>query len=127
MSTHFNARATFSDGWWSAEIDVPGKLVFTEAKRLDRLEEMARDAVATALNTSKEEVRVDVHVHVDDETDAAVSQARELSAQAAVAMREAGTLNRQVAHQLKSRGLSARDSGRIMGISPQRISQLLAQ
>ena len=127
MSTHFNARATFSDGWWNAQIEEPRKQVITEAKRLDRLEEMARDAVATALNTSKEEVRVDVHVHVDDETDAAVSQARELSAQAAVAMREAGTLNRHVAHQLKSRGLSARDSARIMGISPQRISQLLAQ
>lgn len=127
MSSHFTARATFSDGWWSAEINVPGKLVFTEAKRLDRLEETALDAVATALNTSKEEVSVAINIHVDDATDAAISRAREMSAHAAEVMREAGTLNRQVAHLLKSRGLSARDSGRIMGISPQRISQLLAE
>lgn len=127
MSTRYTARATYSDGWWSAEIDVPGTLVFTEAKRLDRLEEMARDAVATALNIAKDHVDITVDIHVDEATDAAVRRARELSTKAAHIVREAGMLNRHVAHQLKSQGFSARDSGRIMGLSPQRISQLLAQ
>jgi len=127
MGTEFIARASYSDGWWSAEVEVPGRLVFTEAKRLDRLEEMARDAVATALNTGKRDIEVTVQVHVDDETDAAIDRARQASAQAAEMMREAGSLNRRVAQELKTRGLSARDSGRIMGLSPQRISQLLAQ
>ena len=127
MSTTFVARATFSDGWWSAEVDVPGRLVFTEAKRLDRLEAMVLDAVATALDITKDHIQVVIEIHVDDETDAAISEARAMSAKASETVRQAGALNRQVAHELKSRGLSARDSGRIMGISAQRISQLLAR
>lgn len=127
MTSPYVARATHSDGWWSAEIDVPGMLVFTEARRLDRLEEMARDAVATALNIAKEDVDITVDVHVDSETDAAIKRARELTTQAARIVQEAGTLNRRIARQLKAQGLSARDSGHIMGLSPQRISQLLAK
>lgn len=127
MTSPYVARATHSDGWWSAEIDVPGMLVFTEARRLDRLEEMARDAVATALNIAKEDVNITVDVHVDSETDAAIKRARELTTQAARIVQEAGTLNRRIARQLKAQGLSARDSGHIMGLSPQRISQLLAK
>ncbi len=126
MNASFIARATFCDGWWTAEIDVPGKLVFTEAKRLDRLEDMARDAVATALDTSVDLVAVTVAVHLDDGLDAEIQQARSTSVQAANLIKEAGLLNRQVAQHLKSRGVSARDSGRIMGLSAQRISQLLS-
>lgn len=126
MSNQFTAHATFSDGWWSAEVEVPGRLVFTEAKRLDRLEEMARDAVATALNAAKDGIHIDLNIHVDEETNAAIGQARSVSEQAGDFMRRAGVLNRQAAHLLKSQGISARDSGRIMGLSPQRVSQLLA-
>ena len=126
MNASFIARATFCDGWWTAEIDVPGKLVFTEAKRPDRLEDMARDAVATALDTPADQVQVTVSVHLDDGLDAEIQQARSTSLRAADLIKEAGLLNRKVAQQLKSRGVSARDSGRLMGLSAQRISQLLS-
>lgn len=105
---------------------MPASLVFTEAKRPDRLEEMARDAVAIALNAAKDVIHIDLNIHVDEEIDTATCQAQSIPQQAGYLMRRAGVLDRQAAHLLKSQGISARESNHIMGLSPQWVSQFLA-
>jgi len=43
---------------------------------------------------------------------------------AAEAQREASELKRRLIHELRAEGLSVRDVGTIVGVSPQRVSQL---
>lgn len=119
------AKARRSEGWWAVEIpEVDG--AFTQAKRLDQVSALAADAVAVLEGISPDRVEVEA---VDyDLGDPAmtrdIGEAKKLSRDAQRVAENASTAMRAVVRKLRERGLSVRDVGTILQISPQRVSQL---
>ena len=134
MTTHkalarYRVKAVRSGEWWA--ITVPAlRGVFSQAKRLSRVEATAREAIAMMLDIDEAEVgQIEVEVQIFppeavadllDEVRRSTSIADEAAAAAARARREAVRL-------LSEAGLPMRDIGEILGVSHQRISQILAQ
>ena len=83
---------------------------------------MAQDAIATLLDVPKSEIEIDLHVNEADEVVAEVERARARRADAA--REEQATLIR-AARRLVEQGMTQRDAARLLGLSFQRVHQLL--
>ncbi|RCK68279.1 XRE family transcriptional regulator [Desertihabitans brevis] len=115
------AVARRSGGWWAVEVpEVEG--VFTQARRLDQVPHMVTDAVAALLEVDPSTIQVTLAPHTD--ADDIVAAAREAKAQADAANARASDATRQAVHALLSASLTVRDAGTLLGVSPQRVSQL---
>jgi predicted RNase H-like HicB family nuclease len=110
-------------GWWSVEIPGVNGGIWTQGRTLAEAEMMAHDAIALTLDVPGDAVAVALRVGDLDDALARVREARE--ARAAAAAAEQATLT-EVARKLTERGISQRDAARILGLSHQRVSQLLA-
>jgi hypothetical protein len=121
MST-YNAKAHREGDWWV--IDVEGVGV-TQAKRLDQVEDMARDMVGLMLDVDISTVDVDVAPQVGAELDGLVLSARNAADAARAAQAKATETSRATAERLHAAGYSLRDIGVLTGVSYQRIHQLL--
>lgn len=119
------AKARRSEGWWAVEIPEVGG-AFTQAKRLDQVSGHAADAVAVLEGISPDRVEVEaVDYDLDDPAMTRdIDEAKTLSRDARRAAENASTAMRAVVRKLRERGLSVRDVGTILQISPQRVSQL---
>ncbi|MEW5990843.1 MAG: hypothetical protein AB1736_05785 [Chloroflexota bacterium] len=125
MRRTYTAIAERDGRWWAISVpEVDG--VFSQARRLDRVESSARDAISLRLEVPPESFDVRVVESHDPPTKAVIddiSAARE----AVVALqRETGTRTRDAVMDLHERGYPQRDIGRMIGISHQRVAQLLA-
>lgn len=112
-------------GYWIAEaVDVPGAHTF--AKRLDQIPARIAEAIAAILERdSTERIGIVIDVHLDRELDRAVHEAAEARTAADHAAKTARESSRRVARELISRGVSLRDAGVMLGVTHQRIDQLL--
>lgn len=99
--------------------------VHTQVRRIDQAEDMARDAIAGVLNVAPDSFEVIVVPEMPDTVRAIVDQATAARSQAAKAQDVAGQLTRQAARRLVEEGLTVRDAGVLLGVSHQRIAQLL--
>lgn len=126
MSGPVVVTATRQDGWWSVRADVRDAVVWTQTKRLDQVEDTAREAIALArdvpISTVDVEVEFDIPADLLDLVEGAATMSAVSSHMQALATR----MNHVVAGELRNRDFSVRDIGMIMGVSPQRVSQLLA-
>ena len=121
----FKALCTRSGGWWAISVpDADG--LWTQARRLDQAEQMARDAIAAVLELEEDEVEVQLEVacgdpHLDD----AVETARRLRSEAESVQREASEQMSHTVHLLRDKtDLSMRDIAVLLGVSHQRVGQL---
>lgn len=121
----YTVRCVRSGDWWAITVpQIPG--VHTQARRLDQAEAMARDAVALLTDRPAASFDLVVTPELPGDLAAEVDAARELRETAERAQREATAAARAVAARLVDhQRLSFRDAGRILGLSHQRISQLL--
>ncbi len=110
--------------WWA--IDVPQvRGVHTQARRLDQVEAMARDAVALLRNVSADSFAITVEPHLDEEAERTLAASSEATRRARQSAEEASRLQRQAATTLLTKyRLTVRDTGRLLHVSPQRVSQL---
>lgn len=69
-------------------------------------------------------VAVEVAPQLDEGVAAKVSEARREVAELAERQRRAGALSREAVAALKATGMASRDAAAILGVSPQRVSQL---
>jgi predicted RNase H-like HicB family nuclease len=117
--TTYTAVAARSGDWWA--ISVPElKGVHSQARRLDQVEANAREAIALFLEVPANSFKVQVKPVVPEEVERALAEreaAREADRRA-----EAATWN--AVKFLLRRGFTVRDTGRMLGLSPQRISQI---
>ena len=126
-ATHsYRVEAVRSGDWWSITVpELSG--VFSQAKRLDQVERNAREAIAMMLDIAEVDVgslEVDVTppgtaVEVLKRLEDFVATANEATDAATAARREAAQL-------LREEGLPIRDVGELIGVSHQRVSQILA-
>ncbi|MBA2951620.1 type II toxin-antitoxin system HicB family antitoxin [Streptomyces himalayensis] len=109
--------------WWALEVpDLPG--VFSQAKRLEQADAAAREAIAVMLDVEPDTISVSVEPELSEEERAVLREAAEVrKARAEVEERERRVM--QHAASTLTRSLSQRDAGRILGLSFQRVSQLL--
>jgi predicted RNase H-like HicB family nuclease len=120
--TAYRVRARHVGDWWALEVpDLPG--VFSQAKRLDKAEAAACEAIAVMLDVEPEAVRVEIEPEVPENARAAVRDLEEARrARTEAADREQQAAARAAAALTKE--LSQRDAGRLLGLSFQRVSQL---
>jgi hypothetical protein len=123
--THYIVRAIRTGRMWALEARAHGIGIHSQCKRLDQAEAMAREAIALTLDVPEADVEVEVVVQLDEPTRSRIEQVRAAQAAAAEAQAAAASASRGLVRELASEGYTARDAGRLLGVSPQRISQLL--
>jgi len=125
-SRDYRVEAVRSGNWWA--ITVPGlDGVFSQARRLDQVEARAREAIAMMLDVDEADVgELAVSVTPPDTVADLLRELDVSEAAAASANEQAATLRRQVAQELLDEGFPMRDVGRLIGVSHQRVSQILA-
>lgn len=120
----YTAVCERAERWWAIRIEeLPG--VFTQVRRLDQAEAMARDAIAQMLAVPGEEFEVDVQPVVPSDLRRLVAEARTARSRSEQASEAAATATRTAAAELVRRGLTLREAGVLLGLSHQRIAQLV--
>lgn len=122
--SQYKAVAHREGKWWAIEVDGVG---WTQARRLDEAEHMARGLVAATRNVDVDSVSVVVEPHVNDELDQLRARTVRLSHQAEESTAQAQAEKRRLIRELKAANLSARDIGRLAGVSHQRVSQVMSE
>ena len=126
----FRVVVTRQDGQWLADVpELQG--AHTYARSLPSLDQAVREVVVLAADLPDQampELVLDYDYHTGDpELDATALEVRRLRRQADDLAAAATARTGQVAAQLVARGLSVRDVAALLGISPQRVSQLTAK
>ena len=131
MSRHaFRVVVTREDGQWLADVpELHG--AHTYARSLPSLDQAVREVVVLAADLPDEampELVLDYDYHTGDpELDATALEVRRLRRQADDLTAAATARTGHAAVQLVARGLSVRDVAALLGVSPQRVSQLTAK
>ena len=111
--------------WWM--ITVPEIDQVTQARRVSEVEEMARSLIAISTDTPLSEVSVEVSSIVLPGVGDVLENAHrieELRRRAAALEVQAAEATRQYAQTLTRDGVPVRDAATLLGVSPQRVSQL---
>lgn len=118
------AIAERSGKWWAVEVpEIDG--LFTQAKRLDKVPYMVRDAAALLTGEPEDSFEIVVTVKMDGVLEQAVEAAVRAAALAAETQMQASALTRRAAHTLSEEGMTVREVGALLGLSPQRAQQLI--
>jgi len=112
------------DGRWSVELDEEPR-VHTWGKTVDQALARMREAAALWFETEEDQIELVPRPVLPKATGRTVEQARQAREQARDADRLALEQTRKAAAALTSRGISMRDAAAILGISHQRVHQLL--
>lgn len=128
--TSYGVVVTREDGHWLA--DVPALAgAHTYARSLPALDQAVREVIVLAADLPDEampglvlDYRYDTG---DPDLDATALEVRRLRRQADELAAVVTARTGEVAAQLVARGLSVRDVAALLGISPQRVSQLTAR
>lgn len=118
----YSATCQRSGNWWA--ISVPElKGLHTQARRLDQVAAMAREAIALLLDVDPAGIDVEVH----PEFPATVTEALRARQAAREADERADRATEAAVRALLHDGYTVRDAGALLGLSPQRISQIAAR
>jgi predicted RNase H-like HicB family nuclease len=125
VTTIYQATITREDGWWMIHVpDIDG---LTQARRLADVEQMARELIAVTRDVPVDDIAVNVSIdavagiQVRDVLDAVAAERAEAKRLDADASAKTAAL----AQQLVGKGIPQRDIGKILGVSHQRVSQLV--
>jgi len=111
--------------WFLRVRELPG--VFSQVRRLDQAEGMARDAIAAFLDVALGSFDVSVEVRLPSDLQRDVAGVADLRNTIDRTEREYAERTRRLATRLvKSEGMTVREVGRVLGLSYQRVSQLVA-
>lgn len=118
-------KAERAGKWWAlSSPDVPG--FASQCRGLSEAGDYAREAIAFVLGVPEDSFDVDVQPPVlPDDLVLEVEQARAAVRSAERAQREAAILSRLAVASMQDSGMSGRDIAVALGLSPQRVSQLL--
>ncbi len=120
----FEAVASREGKWWVVDVDGVGA---TQGRTTTETQEMAEDLVTATLGISASEFVVDIVYRLPDDLALEFEEARQQQRIAEDAQRRAAAASRNLVQRVLAAGLSKRDAARVLGLSPQRISQLTAE
>jgi predicted RNase H-like HicB family nuclease len=126
----YRVVVTREDSYWLADVpELQGS--HTYARSLPGLDRAVREVIVLAVDLPDEampDLLLDYHYRTGDpELDTTALEVRRLRREADELAAAAAARTGQVAAQLVARGLSVRDVASLLGISPQRVSQLTAR
>jgi len=122
--SNYRVNVVRSGDWWAIEVpELPG--TFSQVRRLDQVEDAAREAIAMMTDTSESEFIMDVHIESGPDIDALLAALKESVAAAKAAREREGADRRAVIEELRSKGLPNRDVAKLIGLSHQRVAQIL--
>ncbi len=124
----YTAVCRRSGRWWAFEVkELNG--VFGQAKRLDQVADAARDVIVLMLDLDDDEADafdIVVEPHLSAELDNAIRDAVALREQAEREQAAVAQATRETANRLtEEAGLPMRDVGWLLGLSHQRVAQLV--
>ena len=126
---NFKVTAHRSGGWWALEVtgDDLSYPAYTQARRLDQAEAMARDLLALHFNIGADEVgMVEIVPVLDAALAEEVSRTRRAREEADKVRADATSHTLSTAQHLREQGMAQRDISVLLGVSHQAVSQLLA-
>src|SRR3990170_7149769 len=110
MKPTYTAVCERAERWWAIRIEeLPG--VFTQVRRLDQAEAMARDAIAQMRGVPGETFEVDIQPVVPSDLRRLVAVARSARSRSEQASEAAATATRTAEAELVRRGLTLREAG----------------
>ena len=126
VARSYRVEAVRSGDWWSITVpELSG--VFSQAKRLDQVEATAREAIAMMLDIDEAKVgALEVGVTPPATVVELLKRLEDFVATANEATEAAAAARREAAQLLREEGLPIRDVGELIGVSHQRVSQILA-
>jgi hypothetical protein len=107
---------------WELHIDGVG---VTQSQSLSGAEEMVRDYIALDTGVDPYSFGVVITPEVGDGLDDDVDEVRREVRAAEQAQVRAAERSRALVRKLAAKGLSGKDTAKVLGVSPQRVSQLL--
>ncbi|MFI9387326.1 hypothetical protein [Kutzneria sp. NPDC052558] len=119
----FEAVATREGKWWVVDVNGVGA---TQGRTTTEAQEMAEDLVTAMLGTTARDFVVDIVYRLPDDLAVEFEEARRQQRLAEEAQQRAAASSRKLVHNVLAAGLSKRDAAKVLGLSPQRISQLTA-
>jgi hypothetical protein len=126
--TSYKASVYRSGEWWAIEITdgLPDNMLgVTQAKRLDKTEQAARDVIADLLEVDVDTVEVDMSIDVPVDIEAAIRRLKTATDEAIAAMAAEVAARRAAAKAAIDEGLTMREAGVLLGVSHQRVKQLV--
>lgn len=96
----------------------------TQSRSLADAESMARDYIALDLEVPEDSFDVRITPEVGGGVDERIKRTRDEIREAARAQSKAAESSRVLVSELRELGLSGKDMATVLGISPQRVSQL---
>ena len=120
MAKDVTARVTRSEGWWAISVEeIPG--LFTQARRLDQVANMVRDA-ASLLGVEVDSV--EVLPVLDSDSQRMLEELEAARREAEEKRRISSSLTRQIIRRFREEGLTLRDIASLVGLSQQRVAVL---
>jgi hypothetical protein len=107
-------------------LDVPEIERVTQARRLDQAERMVRSLVSIMTGEAEDSFDVAIQPELDSALSEIVLRAVSAKGRAAAAQAEASNLQREAVRRLTESAMTIRDAGDLLGITHQRVAQLLA-
>jgi DNA-directed RNA polymerase specialized sigma24 family protein len=111
--------------FWYIHIPQVGRS--TQARHLREVELMARDLISTMDEIPLNSFEVELEIKLPEEVNDELRRAEELRQRAARSQSEAARLSRDAARHLHDQGLTYRDIGQVLGVSFQRVQQLVGE
>ena len=124
----YKAVTTHCPPWWAIEITegLPDHMfAHTQTRRLTTVDQTAREVIADLTEVDASEVEVEIEIQMPAalvDAHAALTEAEETAQKAAVAARDSRIRAARIA---RDEGLTTRESALLLGVSHQRISQLV--
>lgn len=119
----YRVTAERDGGTWL--VRVPEVARSTQARRLDQVEETSRDLISIMTGEAPDSFDVSVRPVVTAKLDELIARSRIAGGRARVQQLEASLAAREAADALVRSGLTVRDAGSLLGVSYQRVQQLL--
>ena len=122
---HYQVEAVRDGKWWA--LAVTGvRAAYTQARRLDQAEEMVRDMLTLLFEVDPDSFGVEISLRLADHQTAVLGELDRAKAEAELARAEVARQQQRAARVLvQEDGLTVRDAGTIMGLSHQRVAQLI--
>lgn len=125
----YHVTATRDGDWWSlVAVNVGGREVASQSRRLDQADAAIREAIALVLDVDVDDFEVEISpdlrlVEVSEETLEALELRRALAELSDRARRRTPA----AIAELRSAGLTVRDVAQLLGVTPSRVSQIEKQ